>query len=925
MPETPAPLRRILYIAGTHWDREWYRPYEAFRFRLVSVIDEVLDTLEADPSFSTFLLDGQSILAEDYLEIRPENRARLSGLLAGGRLSAGPWFTMPDQFLVSGEGLVRNLALGIRTVQGLGGDPLRCGFVCDIFGHAAQLPQVLRGFGIRSALLGRGTNAATTPAHFLWESPDGTRCLAYKVPESVGYGIFFWEVLSPFLSGSDPDEDRLLERAAAHVEAERRRSPVPVVLLMDNMDHERIHAVAPRLADALSRRFGCPVAFEPPDRLPELLEDDFPVLPVIRGELSETGQAQVLHHMLITHTLSSRPDIKGAYDRAQSLLEHWAEPLSWMAALAGNPLPRGFLDRADRLLVENQAHDSICGCSVDAVYRDMHHRLDHVRQVCDEFRYEACRRLAAGSVSTGGVGPDPVPGEHRLTLWNPLPIPFHGVAETDLFFSPDFPARFQEQVAAEERNAFRIVDPEGREVPYGLLGIRRNATRVPFDPREMGSGDVHRISLIASVPALGSVTYRILPSDRPVRHLDRIRVDGRTMDNGRLRVTLQGDGTLSLEDLATGRRFDGLLEWRDNGEIGDGWHHLAPLRDVGISSLGQPARIEFLSNTPAACTARISWRMEIPEDIVVENGERIRSGTTRPLSLSAEIRLGREDRFVDVAVQVDNRHRDHRLKLLFPTGIDHPEYRAGSAFCFVTRTTGRDLSTADWKEVAKPERAFDGAVLKRHPADGQGLAILSAHGVHEVEGMDDRQGTLALTLLRCFRQVFGTDGEEGGQVPGLHAYRFRLVPLDADIREADLVRSLQALRAGLYSQAVPAAGPFGQDAPAPAMAGLLTVRSTACVATRIARAAPDPVAGEEADRDLVLRLCNYSDQADDAAVQCAFPILDAWPVDFLDQPLSDPEDRARQEPPERPEPDALRIRLEPWQVRTLRIRPGTRE
>ncbi len=64
----------VFVIPHTHWDREWYATFQQFRMRLVHVIDALLDVLERDPDFTHFNLDAQTIVLQDYLEIRPEKR-----------------------------------------------------------------------------------------------------------------------------------------------------------------------------------------------------------------------------------------------------------------------------------------------------------------------------------------------------------------------------------------------------------------------------------------------------------------------------------------------------------------------------------------------------------------------------------------------------------------------------------------------------------------------------------------------------------------------------------------------------------------------------------------------------------------------------------------------------------------------------------
>src|SRR5258706_266196 len=122
MKKTTATTKTtLLLVPHTHWDREWYQTFQQFRLRLVRTVDLVLDTLERDPAFTCFMLDGQTIRLDDYLEVRPENAERLRSLARAGRLLTGPWYVQPDEFLVGGESLIRNLQLGRRMAEPYGG------------------------------------------------------------------------------------------------------------------------------------------------------------------------------------------------------------------------------------------------------------------------------------------------------------------------------------------------------------------------------------------------------------------------------------------------------------------------------------------------------------------------------------------------------------------------------------------------------------------------------------------------------------------------------------------------------------------------------------------------------------------------------------------------------------------------------------
>ncbi|MFZ5951278.1 MAG: glycoside hydrolase, partial [Candidatus Rifleibacteriota bacterium] len=140
---------RGFVISHTHWDRAWYLPFQAYRLRLVRMIDDLLELLESDDSFKCFTLDGQTVLLEDYLEIRPQNLVRLQKLVQASRLFIGPWYTLPDLFIPCGESVIRNLQLGLNIAREFG-EPMKIGYLPDPFGHFAQLPQILQGFDISS-------------------------------------------------------------------------------------------------------------------------------------------------------------------------------------------------------------------------------------------------------------------------------------------------------------------------------------------------------------------------------------------------------------------------------------------------------------------------------------------------------------------------------------------------------------------------------------------------------------------------------------------------------------------------------------------------------------------------------------------------------------------------------------------------------
>ncbi len=179
--------RRVAIVPHTHWDREWYAPFQTFRFELVRLVDDLLDQMERDSAYRSFLLDGQLAVVDDYLEIRPQAEGRLRELAAAGRISLGPWYILMDEFLVSGETIVRNLQAGIRRATAFGG-PMEVGYLPDMFGHVAQMPQILRQAGFSHAVVWRGVPSAVDRTAFVWQSPDGSAVRAEYLVAGYGNG-----------------------------------------------------------------------------------------------------------------------------------------------------------------------------------------------------------------------------------------------------------------------------------------------------------------------------------------------------------------------------------------------------------------------------------------------------------------------------------------------------------------------------------------------------------------------------------------------------------------------------------------------------------------------------------------------------------------------------------------------------------------
>ena len=780
--------RKIFIMNGTHWDREWYYPFQWFRFSLAATFDSILEIMERDPEFR-FVFDGQTIVLEDYLEIRPEKRGEIERHVKEGRLRIGPWYVMPDENLVSGESLVHNLLRGNRICHEFGVEPLRDGYVVDCFGHTAQMAQIFSGFGLVHATLGRGANRKKTPAHFIWQAPDGTKLPAFKLADRDGYGIL---TMLAWYMPKDPEE--VESRLRSMVDEEFERSEIPIVFLLDAHDHRRPNEVDKNVIIPTLKKLypDAEVALLDPDELTALLADKLDTLPVRTGELLDTGITDEPYFHVIANVLSSRPDLKRANDKVQTLLEKWASPLQAidreMARVKAGPCSdtKPFLDVAWRYLIQNHPHDSICGCSIDEVHRGMHYRFEQAEHICTRFK-----EFTVGSASADAV--DRERGELAVAIWNPLPYPQHRVVTAKLTFEKDFPT-WGEPFGYEKLNKFEIRDRNGREIPYNLL----------YQKMESIDGNVAIVAFEADLAPLGATAFTVAKTDvAATRYFARLSTSPTSADNGIVGLHIMPDGRITLVDRKTNQAYPDLLTFYDDADAGDGWYDVTPAANRRILSDGAPTNIEIVTDGPAMCTFRITKTMTVPRELLRGDGRMtsfFRSRETVEMKIVSDVTLCAGENRIHIKTTVHNNAMDHRLRVRFPTGVSpESEYIAEVPFCFVTRRSGCDPETEHWMEADRGDKPTSGIVLRRE--GDRGLAVCSHYGIHECVSWDDRDASLNLTLFRAFRQTVITDFSPDAecQVQGKQEYEFDVMPLNKDMTLTEIKRTLDSDVAGVDS------------------------------------------------------------------------------------------------------------------------------
>ncbi len=788
--------RRVHYVLSTHWDREWYESFQYYRFRLVQLLDRVLDGLEEGRLKGPFQTDGQSIILEDYLDIRPERREQIERFAREGKLVIGPWYILPDEFIVSGESHLRNIRLGREIARSFGTEPSNAGFACDLFGHISQLPQIFAGFSLKAGFAWRGINLTDTRA-FIWTGADGTEMPTYKFP-GQGYADFSFKVRESNQPDKPFDAKEKAENLDRYLEKEAADTEIGPILFFDGLDHQEWDEPFYKV---IEERFdkevgGYQYIHSSLDQfIDEFLSEADQITPRLEGELREVGRDPKQSGHVIPGVISSRVWIKLWNSDCETKLLHWAEPLcAYAHRQTGIEDRHGFFDLAWRYLIKNHPHDSICGCSIDQVHEDMKFRFSQCEQIADRLKADAMRKLGANI--EGDVGEDEV----RVVVFNPLSERFQGVADLNLDIPEDYP-EFREYFGYEPKPAFKIFDTDGNEIPYqrDRQAMGRMRLRV-YDDRSSPFFPVNEVavSIDLDIPAQGYTTLVIRPGEKGqvVRYPQDtgLATGPRTMENETLSVRIENNGTLTLTDKRNGEVYTDLLTFEDKADIGDGWFHGLVVNDEIHMSSACHADIALLDNGPRLSRFRVRTTMRLPAGFDFQN--MLRTEERREFTIDTVLTLRKGADHLEAETRIDNNVKNHRLRVLFPTRAEADHYETDTPFDAIRRPVKLREDNHLYFELDTEPRPMRSWVAV---ADGRrGMAIVSSGQLEScVSDLEERP--IALTLFRATGRTVGTNGEPGGQLQQELAFRYHIRPLAGGIDRPSLFRHGVRLAAGLGS------------------------------------------------------------------------------------------------------------------------------
>ncbi len=349
----------FVVIPHTHWDREWYLPFESSRVRLVNLIDILLNIVEKDPEFR-FMLDGQTVILEDYLEVKPENEERLKKHIKEGRIQVGPWFVQPDEFLISGESLIRNLLVGEEIARKFG-KKMNIGYLPDTFGHIQELPAILNGFGIDSFVFMRGAGDEVENTIFKWRYKDENEVIAIHLLTSYGNGANL----------SNISMDKAVEKIELMKKIYEDRNDANSILLLNGTDHLFPEPEISRRLKKLSEMTENSFELGDLEKYVDEVRRGIEGIKEFRGELRESK-----YYPILPGVLSTRIYLKQKNREIEDLMVFYAEPLNVFNYIINKKSCR--LPWSE--LLKNHAHDSIYGCGIDEVHVENMKRFECVEK-----------------------------------------------------------------------------------------------------------------------------------------------------------------------------------------------------------------------------------------------------------------------------------------------------------------------------------------------------------------------------------------------------------------------------------------------------------------------------------------------------------------------------------------------------------------
>lgn len=797
-------------ISNTHWDREWRFPFQRNRQMLVDMIDAVLQILETEPDYRAFHLDSQSIVLKDYLEIKPHRRALVEKLTQENRLLHGPWYILPEEFQVGGENLIRNLLIG-HKVSNANGGVSKIGYSPFSWGQISQLPQIYKQFNINLIMFYRGINSIDSPkAEFLWEGADGTRMISSRFSTMPRYNFYFYiyrpavhnegfyDVEYNWNKGTTPfhfadrqqqTEDYFIISPHNEYYPENLMPQVEKIIADQAGDFTTPHKIWMEGHDSSGpNRLTVDIIRDIRARMPWLdvrhstLEEyarlvfesvNVDELKLVTGE-RRSSQNNNRCGNLFGYTTSARMYLKQVNFDAERWLQYYAEPFNIFSAMFGRDINDLYTENAWEQLVQNSAHDSIGGCSLDDIHDDMMCRYKQVIEIAKGVFERASKHLVyqlntSRLAETSGT---------NLFLTAINPTAYRTTQVIDAFV--DVPVNI-------DKGNISIIDPDGSQLPFQLVARRHHQPVLEQMINRPMFFDMIRYEIklkISDIPMFGLRSFAVVPVSGNIT--EATSPWSGCLENETLKIEFASDGSIIMTHKPTGATYAKIGWIEDEGEAGHAWVH-KPLGPT-VTTRDTKAEIELVHNGPIWQEVRITHKLLMPAtlaDRVAQQPE------YKENTVKIHFGLAKGEPYLHTRLEVDNQSESHRLRLMLPTGLTGAKYSWGEGQFDVPARSLERPDTSDWIEQPMYDFPMHHFV---DVSDGHnGLAVL-VDGLKEYEVRDDAQKTLAITLMRTFEYKINPSApqdysyEKGAQMLGKSSFSMAIMPHAGLWHQAELYR-----------------------------------------------------------------------------------------------------------------------------------------
>lgn len=709
---------KIVILPHTHWDREWYFTSSKSMIYSLRDFDEIVEFMENQNEVKSFILDGQTSIIDDYLEMHPQNTERLKDLVKNKRILTGPWYTQPDTLVVSGESLIRNLLYGTKSARDYG-HSMEVGYLPDSFGMSAQMPQIYNGFGIKYATFRRGiADSITKDREFYWESKDGSKVFAHNI---YHYGSMAYPP-------SDPEEIKTYVEKMVSILKES--STTGTILLFNGEDQKPIRKNINDIVEKARKLFP-DIEFEIgslEDSLKEMEKSETEFI-TYQGEFT-FGQHSRVHKSIF----STRADLKAMNNTLENFIVNILEPVSSIAYLAGFTYEERLFEKIWKLMLDNSAHDSIGMCNSDRTNRDVKHRFELAKNYAEDLLELKLREI--------GIHIDEKDA-FQFQLYNLLPCKRDGYVEMELFVpSPHFEIRNEKG----ELQEHIVMDIE--EVTKNIFAKSKREIGVDDDLNPSWAQTVTsiykaKIKIKAiGLPSLGYSTYTTssIDSDESSRTVDS---DSSCIENEFYCITLDENGRIDLFDKTKNKTYPDFIVLEDSGDEGDSYDYSEPKDDRII--VERKLHNTKYSKNSLCSTGEFSFKLNIPFDLI----ERSQGTSSIEQIINLNIELNQGDKGIHVSVKTTNQAIEHRLRFVVNTDIKASESKADQQFGLIERPVY--LSEVEkWKEEAwdeKPRTIEPMQSLVSISGKEGSLAIIT-ESVREYQVIGDDFNKVAMTLYR---------------------------------------------------------------------------------------------------------------------------------------------------------------------------------